>query len=371
MQKPISLPPHPFKAALQDFGADELVAGGVDAVATTAASLALPKELHPLILPFVGPVLEKVGFFPLHFWQAYRVWKTTTHDDRETLWHYVKQAMKASGANLAKDILIHDPCYIGGMSLGVNYAPSIPAGMLSAASYIAGILIVAGIDVTKDEFRHRRFKKAVMSAGFGQEQYHEARFCVKHAGDTLGKLTAKFGLGEPSVVDYHDVYYRTDKLPQLSGRKAKLRLRTRGSWNDDPWTKGQPEVNTVQIVFTRAREEPSSSSDQCRYFVTKKEKLWHLMSRGVEDICDVPDMKTRAFLQGLEAEKSRELEFRRRVARNNELAVCIDEMGEFGMIELKCYRDTTLLKQAMRYVMVNCPVAPLHVTHGKTELVQS
>lgn len=377
-EKPIRLPPHPYAAALRDFGLDELVAGGIDALSTTALNYALEDSMKKLVLPLAGPVIEKVGFFPIHFKKAWDVYRTMPKEKRKKLSHYFKHALSDGSANLMKDLLIHDPLYISFMLAGLNYAPEIHPGVLSAASYTTAVLIVAGIDVAKDEFLHNRKKKSFEKAGFGSETYYESRFYIKAEKDpqeVLEKIASEFNLEKTSTVDYHDRYYNT-ALPSYSGRSVKMRLRSRGRrefegdnarWGDDP-----EFVTSAQIIYTRASEE-KKDIDQCRYFPVKKEKLYFFLPKDATTIESIPDEKARTALLNAQ-DKSRafnDIMFSRTVVRDGELAACTDKVGcerPFYIIELKTHKNVKMLQEAMRYVMVECPIAVIQTTHGKSDL---
>ncbi len=377
VNRPIELPDHPYIAALKDFGLDELVAGCIDAVATTAVNFITPAELKQYILPFVGPVMEKVGFFPRHLKRARDIYKTTPESKRKSFGYYFKDGIKHGGANLAKDVLFHDPIYIGLMYLGLNHAPQIPPGVLSAVSYVIGVLAVAGIDVAKDEFRHSRFKKKLKNSGFKEEQYYESRFCVraeKPPQAVIESLIKEFNLTNTSTIKYHD-YYFDNTIPSYSGRRAKLRLRKRQRRADETdnarWGPNPDFVNTVQIVYTRAGEQ-RKGVDQCRYFPVRKEKLYNLLPQGIDHPEFIEDKNLRDSIRPmLGGIASHNLEFERTLANNNELAVCTDKIDRersFYILELKVYNDTKILRQAMRYLMVECPIAVMQTTRGKSEL---
>jgi hypothetical protein len=371
---PIALPENPYVTSLKTFGLDELLAGIVDAGATTAASFVVPAAYKMMVLPFVGPVLEKVGFFPQHIWKAYNVYKTTPPSKREPLSHYVKEALRNGGANLAKDVLVHDPIYIGLMAGGLYALPQVPPGFLSASSYIIGVLAVAGIDVTKDELLYARAKNRLKHAGFGIERYYEARFWVKGDKNTdslLAGLVKEFGLNHERSVEYEDRYFKNNFTP-YSGRTVKVRLRHRRATEKEQLELNLPGpwMDSLQVVYTRAKEH-ANGLDQCRYFPMLKEKLWLKLRQGAMP-ARIEDVKNKAatdIVLAATTNEQHELHFSRTMFTGKELAACTDTMRHgFRLVELKVWKDTRLLQQAMRYAMIECPV--IQTTHGKYELAQ-
>jgi len=379
-EEPIKLPEHPYWIALKNIGGDELLAGGIDALSTTLINYLVSEGWRKAILPLAGPVLEKAAFFPMHLKEAWDVYRTMPQAKRQPFSTYAKKAFADGSSNLIKDICIHDPIYVGLMVLGLNYTPDIHPGFLSAMSYGLGILGVAAVDVSKDETLHWYRKKQLKKVGFKSEEYYESRFFLsadKNQEDVLTAMMQEFNLTGAQRINYSDRYFG-HKIPQYSGRTAKLRLRHRQRkrteednciWGEDPeW------VNSVQIVFTRAREQ-KNEVDQCRYFPLRKEKLYYLLPETMpQSIEDIVDGNLRRVLSKLVDKKQivQDISFERLVARNEELAVCTDRVEHsrpFYLVELKAYQDQKLLQQAMRYLMVECPVVAVQTTHGKKELL--
>lgn len=379
-ESPILLPQHPYVVALKDFGLDELIAGGVDALSTTMFSFFLDEQYKKAVLPFVGPVLEKVGFFPAHFWQARKLYRTLPEEKREKFSFYYRKALKDGAGNLTKDVLVHDPIYISMMLGGLEWFPFIPPGVLSGLSYVTGIALVAGIDVARQELGFNRTKKELKKAGFENEKYLESRFYVradKDPNEIVDLFVKKFGLSSPQTLKYSDTYYPSD-LPSFSGRTGKLRIRSRQRRPEETKQLGYNEdsqsVNSIQIVYTRAREE-KKGVDQCRYFPVSKDKFYFVLPNDIPtSIETVQDEQIRRLLSGYVSNKkqTKSIEFERTIANNGELAVCTDKIQvdrPFYVVELKVYKDTTLLQQAMRYMMVECPLAAVQTTHSKSRLL--
>jgi hypothetical protein len=63
--------------------------------------------------------------------------------------------------------------------------------------------------------------------------------------------------------------------------------------------------------------------------------------------------------------------FERTTIRNHNLIICIDKIEKgkpYYIVELKVQKDKKLLREAMRYLMVECPIAAVQTTQGKSEL---
>jgi hypothetical protein len=382
--KPIDLPDKPFIAKIKDFGSDEVLAAGVDPISTTVMDAVLSRSLKQYVLPFVGPITEKIMFFPRHIWSTRKIYVETPKDRRRKFSYYLKDGLKHGYSNLMKDIMYHDPIYVLIMWFGLLYTTIAP-GILSVASYVIGILAAAGIDVGKDEIKHKMYKKDLKNNGFIEEQYYESRFYIftrKNPDEVIAKMSKKFGLHERSTIRYNDEYY-FHKLPQYSGRIARFRLRSRdrrGFEKDNTlWGENDKKVNTLQVTFTTAQEH-KKDIDQCRYFPSKKEKLYMLLPHDVKNLrasINSFDESTRKIIRqmlGSEATPYSRISFERTVVSNNELALCVDKVRAKELVyivELKVYKDTNLLKQAMRYLMVECPIAALQTTRGKSDLLIS
>ena len=376
--QPIQLPDHPYVASLKDFGLDELLAGGVDAISTTLVSHYISGHYRNLALTLCGPVTEKVMFFPAHFKKAWDTYKTTHPHMRKSLFSYFKESLHDGFENLVKDILIHDPIYCSLMYLGLNYVPEIPPPILSMSSYVAGVLLVGLIDVIRNEHIHNKQKKELTREGFVHEKYYEARFLVRAEVDPhelMPQLRKEFRLGDESKVTYRDVIY-VPAFKAMSQRKAVVRLRSRGRRPDEDEKYSSSafphDINSAQVVYTRFGER-KGPIDQGRYYVAAKEKEAFLFESPISSIDEVTDGKVRELLQRLvdPSVPPYTINFSRTVAHNAELAICIDEVrGDrpYYILEAKVYKDVDLLKQAMRYIMFETPLMPMETTHSKSEM---
>lgn len=199
-EAPIQLPQNPYWQVFKRFGRDEIIALLVNVIGTVLVSTFTNSAL---ILSLTGPIIEKIGFFPMHIWEAWKVYKTTPQ--RRNFLHYISKAFKNGMTSLTEDILVHDPIYILLMMLGISIYPGIPIWLLSATSFVAAVVAVTGLEVTWKELQYWKYKKKMQAAGFEVEVYYEARFYVKNTEDPsnlLNKFAKEFNLtfeGEPTL----------------------------------------------------------------------------------------------------------------------------------------------------------------------------
>ncbi len=372
--EPIVIPGSPFWDVFKRFGRDEAIAMVVNVLGTAGMSYLLnnvfsgkiSKGISDVIASLTGPVVEKVGFFPAHFKEAYSQWKEAPEKERKNLSEYFMNAVKCGSKSLAEDILVHDPMYITMMYAGLQIYPQSPAWLLSFASFVSAVFGVAALEVGVNEARFLKYKHSLKRAGFGSESYLESRFYIDAKMDPdeiLKSCQKEFNLGEPRKWIYTDKYYK-NKLPQYSNRTPKLRLRRRQSGNDS--------VQTVQIVYTRANELAGKNPEQFRFFPTKKEKLYFLLDQQMpESIEEIQNDKARRKIENAAAagNKCDEIVFERTVANNpGTILVSADRVQlkrPFYIVEVKAY-DKKHLIPAMRHIMRGFPV--LQTTHSKLEL---
>lgn len=369
----IAVPAHPFWSVFRRFGRDESIAMLVNILGTGIMSLF---SASAWALSLVGPIVEKIGFFPAHFWEAWTVWRTTPASKRKPLRHYLLRAFKGGAVSLGEDILIHDPIYILLMMIGIHIYPGAPAWLLAGASFVLAVFAVAGLELGCTELRYVLFKRRLFTRGFESEEYYESRFLVsaeKEPEEVLNRLSAEFGLDTAMELDFHDRYFQID-VPHYSGRTPRARLRDRG--NEEMAAKGRPwgaKARSVQVIFTRAVERSPEQLGQYRYFPIKKDKIYHLLDGSTMPtrLQEVPDDGVRALLERVRRKDSyTEIRFRRRLAHNKDLLASVDHVAgdhPCWVLELKTHRNIRLLMKAMRFVMMEFPV--MQTTHGKKELV--
>ncbi len=365
--EPIELPGSPFWNVLKRFGRDEAISMVVNVAATAIIALL---TLNPLTLSLAGPVIEKIGFFPAHFKEAWSVYRTTPKRQRREVSYYFKRAIKNGSVSLLEDILIHDPFYVAIMYFGLKIYSNVPASVLSAISFVVAVLIVSVLEVGFTELRYVLFKIRMKRAGFGVESYYEARFFIDSTAkpeNVIRDLSSEFKLENTADIHYQDRYF-DNKLPSFSGRVPRIRLRHRV--NSD----GQGRTQTAQIVYTRASEKSRVRLDQNRYFPIKKEKLYFMLNdqkmpasaKGIEN-----DKAKKIFSRAEDIGKQWDVEFDRLLAYSSELMVSMDTINckkPFYILEVKAYKNVRLLIETMRYVMQEFPV--IQTTQGKYDLTR-
>ena len=112
-----------FISTLRRFGRDELLAMFINVIGTGLISLVVTSAL---ILAIIGPIIEKIGFFPAHFKDAF--------DKKNSKKESMKKGFKEGLVSLGEDLLVHDPIYMGLMFLGLNLF-NIPSWFLSGSSF--------------------------------------------------------------------------------------------------------------------------------------------------------------------------------------------------------------------------------------------
>jgi hypothetical protein len=379
-ERPISLPDHPFIAELKDFGMDELYCAGIDVVATGIAGAMIHGAARMAVLPFVGPVLEKGAFFVRHAYDANKIYNTTPKNLRQSRSFYFKEGVKHGFSNLAKDICIHDPIYASMVAGGLYFLPDVPPFLLSFSSYVIGVLAVVGLDVANKEHKFRKLKKTLSQNGFFDETYWESRFFIrsdKHPEQVMEMMSKEFGLAPKGAAKFHDVYIQ-NVIPALNGRAGKLRLRTRDrrefERGDYRWGQDSEKIHTLQLVYSRAKNNSKNNHiDQFNYYPVEKTKICYMLDKPAFSIDQLTHETPKSVAQQYVAPEPhyRSVLFERSLYNSDQLAVCTDAV-QFGkpcyLLELKVYNDTKLLQQAMRYVMLECPIVALQTTHSKCDM---
>ena len=377
---PIKIPGSPFWEVFKRFGRDEAISLVMNVLGTAGAEFAVNNNLlpiaHPLsrrardiILSTTGPIIEKAGFFPAHFKEALDIYKTTPREERDGLTTYLKRAVKGGSKSLVEDILIHDPLYVSLMYGGLQIYPESPAWMLSATSFLIAVVAVSGLEVLATELLYKNYKRNLKKAGFGVESYIESRFFIsseKNPDDVLEALDKEFKLGTIKKGNYYDRYFE-NHLPAYSGRIPKIRLRKREREDGNGW------LQTAQITYTRASEMARNEVEQYRYFPIIKDKLYFMLQQEMpETFDDIKDEKVRRIMKRAQSgDRFWDICFNRTVAYNpKNMLVSTDKVENkqrpFYVVELKTYDKIKMLKEAMRYVMLEFPV--IQTTHGKLDM---
>ncbi|MBT3397433.1 hypothetical protein HOA55_00320 [archaeon] len=361
-EEPIKTPGSPFWNVFKRFGRDEVIAMIINVVGTTIAGFYLTSAF---LLSIIGPIIEKLGFFPANFLESFKIYKTTPKEKRKSKSHYFKGGLKRGMTSLGEDILIHDLLYIILLFTGLKVYPAIPIWLLSASSFIIAVFLVSLIEVTITEIRYIGFKKRMAYVGFKPENYIETRFLIsseKKPNEILDKLADHFDLDIREFLKYEDLYFDSN-FPQFSGRKAKVRLRKRTN------TEGKGWLKTAQVIYTRARES-QQKKDQFRFFPIKKEKFYFFLDQRMpKKISKIENSKIRRFLKSCETVPKKKILFERSIARSEALLASVDKPlkgRDFFILELKTRNDTKLLVEAMRFAMQEFPV--LQTTKGKSDI---
>lgn len=360
IEQTIKIPENPFWTVLKRFGRDELIAMFVNVIGTVIFGFFYTSAL---ILSLAGPIVEKIGFFPAHFKEAWTIYKTTPKEIRKNLSHYVKLAMKNGSVSLIEDILIHDPIYIILMFIGINMYSQTPVWILATISFIIAVIMVSILEVMVNEIRYWLLKEKFKLNGFMTEKYYEARFLVDKREsqiNVMNKVAKEFKLGKVHKLNYKDIYIE-NSLPNYSGRSAKLRIR-------DRTTENKKNFKSIQIAYTIASEFLENKFDQYRYFPIKKEKIiFILKDKCPKNIDEIGDDKIKKMIKKISLKRHKEVNFNRFVARDEELLISVDEVRKNSfLLELKVHKDKKLLCKAMRYVMNEFSL--IQTTHGKSEL---
>ncbi len=373
----IRLPGSPFWNVFKRFGRDEAIALFISVVGTTVASFFTASII---ILAFVGPIIEKVGFFPAHIYEAVKLYRSTSAAERKSFLKYVLKAIKGGSVSLVEDIMVHDPIYIL-LFLWLSLYSGIPVWLIVAVSFVVAVAIVAALEVGLTEVRYTLFKKQILRAGFGIDSYREARFFIssgRQAEVIIKKLETGLGLKVSERLEYHDIYFE-NRLPQFSGRTPVVRLRRRTLCSHG-YKKAERlarmlstgNMQTVQVVYIRPQEENTKTLDQFRFFSTRKDKLFWFINADTmpNSIGEISDQKIRRLLR-VEKEKTR-VSFRRTIMFDGtktlyaSIDTPLDGNREGCIIEFKIRTNPALLLAAMRFVMMEFPVT--HTTYTKPEL---
>ncbi len=343
----------------------------IDSDLVNALGGPVSRRSRDLILSTTGPVVEKAGFFPAHIKDAWAEYKAAPKEEQDGFTTYLKGGLKRGGKSLLEDILIHDPLYVAMMMGGLHLWPGTPPVILSVSSFIAAVGIVAVAEVTATEALYHRFKRNLKKRNFGTEKYLESRFLISKEKDPQAIIDTfmevdEFGLSEQRTAHYHDRYLDTS-LPIYNGRTPRLRIRRRDREEGG-------HIQTAQIIYKKATELAQKNPEQFRYFPQEKQKLYFMLDQEMpESLEEIEDPQARRILQRAQAsERTADIEFERTVANNPEtLLISTDKVHQgnsrlFYVAEVKVYKDTGLLRKAMRLIMNKFPV--VQTTYGKQEI---
>jgi hypothetical protein len=363
-EKPILIPGNSFWNIFKRFGKDESLALIINIFATVIAKIFFP---IPIILSVAGPIIEKIGFFPLHFYEASKIYKTTNKKQRKKRKYYFKKAVKGGSKSLIEDILIHDPVYIVLMFVGLNIYPGTPVWILSLMSFVIAVFAVSGIELTITEISYWNLKRKMKKIDFEIEKFMEARFLIESKQSIkklMKKISKEFKLKNLETINYQDTYLENN-FPEYSGRAPKVRFRNRQIANKKEMMK------TLQVVYTKAIEFNKQKYEQYRYFPIKKEKIYYLLKEKIPKFpVEIKNKKLNYFLRKNKTNRSiKKIYFSRTYSHNKELLITLDKISSekrFYILELKTHTNKNILIKAMRYVMKEFPV--IQTTKNKYEI---
>lgn len=371
VERPIRLPGSPFWNVFKRFGTSELVALVVNVTATVIMSCLTASVLW---LSLAGPIVEKIGFFPTHFYEAWNVYRTTPAQARKKLGWYFRRACRAGFWDLLEDIVIHDPVYVILFAWGLAY-PGVPPWLLAFFSFVLAVFVVAALEVAISEMRFLLFQYRLKRAGFEREVYYESRFQVRlGTGEVerlIKKLKDEFGLQDIEEKTYNDRYFENN-LAHYSGRRPVVRLRRRKLGpSDQKWLTDHGDVldgsgflQTLQVVYSRPNEARGRLLDQFRFFLILKIKFYKVLLQPMpSELEGVVGVSARALLKA--KDKIKDVRFKRKVLkdRENDLLVAIDNShrNNLCLVELKTFRDVNLLCRIMRFIMMESPAVQMTV----------
>jgi len=346
-QAPIQLPGNPFWEVLRVFGRDELAALLSSTVATLGVSFF---SRNPLILSLTGPVVEKVGFFL----------------------PYLKNRNFYQGfSSLLKDLAVHDPLYTVLMYWGLTSYPNVPIWLLVIGSFAIAVLLVSIGEVTYREVSYQLQIFRLHLRGFNRVSYLEARFYIRgsQGRQILNNLSRRFGLKRKSRAAYQDLYFQ-NTLKNYNGRTPIVRFRKRGK----EIQKG--DLQSVQIVYTRAGEASRNKPQQFNYYLTRKDKLYYQLKQAMpKKVSEIKNEKIRSTIKAIARGPSHPVKFWREVVRNPKtILVSVDEVKipggrKFTVVEIKSHldkRSRQMLVAAMQELMFRYEV--IQITHSKSSL---
>lgn len=352
-------PENPFWKVFKRFGRDEVIAlvfnviGTVIIAAIVNANTEMANGMKIFLISIAGPVIEKLGFYPAHLYEGWKIYKRDGGKLRSGLWRGIKNG----SVSLLEDLLVHDPVYILLMLGGQSIYAGTPEWILAFTSFVIAVGVVSVGEVGVIELLYKAFKYGFKGI-FDKERYYESRFYVPVGRilptDFIRKISEKFDLDSKMIYTFKDRYYK-ERLPMYNGRIGKVRRRFIKT--------NEREVNKFQVTYTRAGEIPQNILSQYRFFINKKEKFSMRLNGE--------DSEVRSF-KYFDPDIYSDIEFMRHSARKeNGLYAAIDEVlndqGEkYAVIELKVFTDKDLIKDAMKFVMDEFNV--VQTTHGKIDI---
>jgi hypothetical protein len=362
----ISVLGSPIWIVLKRFGRDEFISLIFSIVSTVIISIFTPSIL---ILSIGAPIIEKIGFFPGNFYDAYKNYKHKTN--KKSLSYHLNSGFKNSIKTLLEDLFLHDPIYIFLMySLLSIYSK--PIWLITFFSFIVAVVIVSLIEASFVELNYFLFKYKLKKLHLKEKSYYEARFLIlkdKALFPLFKKIINKLNLKHKQIINIKDIYFE-NKLKRYSDRNVVLRFSSYCEQNKNT-------DNSIQIIYSRSKEfyDSSMKFDQYRYFLISKTKLKYDI-----DNLSLNNLKSKNYnlykffkinTYNKKSHGSHSVTFNRTLFHNDELSLSIDECNNknFLTFEIKVFKDKKLLIEVMQYVMRYLPV--FQTTESKLDMHKS
>lgn len=185
----------------------------------------------------------------------------------------------------------------------------------------------------------------------------------------MHEFSRKFGLKRRSKAFYNDLYFRSS-LKEYNGRIPSVRFRKRGKESQ------RGDLQSVQVVYTRAGQATYQKPQQFNYYLTRKDKFYYQLKQSMpKAISEIKNTKIKKALAAFTHGSSQPIRFWREVVRNpRTILVSVDEvklpLGKtFTVVEIKSHLDKKsrlLLISTMQDLMLRYEV--IQITHSKRTL---
>ena len=352
----ILLPMNPLIKEAKDLWGAEMVAFGYNVLGTMFVN-AFTQNTAALALAW--PVIEKIWFVIREYGKAIidhrKTWKPIPQWFKENLSNGLK--------NLIVDILVHDSIYTSIMAYGISNN-ILDAWILSIFSFFIALPPAILMKYSGNELLYYIQKNYTKLHGFEREKYYEARFILNNhhdPEDILTSIAKDFWLFNYNLSTYHDQYF-DHTIPAFSDRMGTLKLRK----ITDSAT-GNTASN-LEIAHTLATKWALDKNNIFNFFYSSKEK-W---KKDISTINQEQLLKKFPYKHIIK-NPSKEIIFDRQIFYDKELRITLDKIITptndqlKSVMELKVYKDTKYLMEAMQSIMKwgNVRVT----THGKNQLL--
>jgi len=191
LRRPIQLPRNSFLEQFKRFMKYELIDYGVILSTTTALGYAMShnllgdpsKAVQDVLLTAAGPVLGKIAFLSADTTDRMRHAYSLTHKEKQPFLAHLRKAAKNAAFDLAENISVQDTTYMAAMAAFLAGGSTETPFMLSLLSYGISIGAVSVADVGLNELRFWHYRNKMKKAGFMEDNYYEATFCIRNEMD--------------------------------------------------------------------------------------------------------------------------------------------------------------------------------------------